>query len=108
MKLATLLLLASMICPAAAQPAADPTIAIDKVMRVAARKLAKFDASHPTAKVYPTDAKGAEWTTVDPSDWVSGFYPGALWYVYEYAKAEKWPDADAWRQLLRAALVALP
>ncbi len=98
MKLATLLLLASMICPAAAQPAADPTIAIDKVMRVAARKLAKFDASHPTAKVYPTDAKGAEWTTVDPSDWVSGFYPGALWYVYEYAKAEKWPDADAWRQ----------
>jgi hypothetical protein len=98
MKPATLLLIASLLAPVSAQPAADPSINIDKVMRVAARKLAKFDATHPEKTAYPTDAKGAEWTTVDPSDWVSGFYPGALWYVYEYAKAEKWPDADAWRQ----------
>jgi unsaturated chondroitin disaccharide hydrolase len=98
MKTATLLILASMISSATAQPAADPSIDIDKVMRVAARKLAKFDASQPERKAYPTDAKGAEWTTVDPSDWVSGFYPGALWYVYEHAKSEKWPDAESWRK----------
>jgi hypothetical protein len=98
MKPATLLLLAALLSPVSAQPAADPSIDIDKVMRVAARKLAKFDAAHPEKTAYPTDAKGADWTTVAPSDWVSGFYPGALWYVYEYAKAEKWPDADAWRK----------
>lgn len=98
MKTVTLLLLASLLSPVAAQPAADPSIDIDKVMRVAARKLAKFDASHPEKTAYPTDAKGDTWTTVDPSDWVSGFYPGALWYVYEHAKSEKWPDAEAWRR----------
>ncbi len=97
MKTATLLLLASLLPAVAEPPAADPAIDIEKVMRIAASKLAKFDASHPEKTAYPTDAKGAEWTTVDPSDWVSGFYPGALWYVYEHAKAEKWPDAEAWR-----------
>lgn len=98
MKTATLFLLAAMICSSAAQPAADPSIDIDKVMRVASRKFARFDAAHPDHKVYPTDAKGADWTPVDPSDWVSGFYPGALWYLYEYAAAEKWPDAPTWRK----------
>lgn len=98
MKPATLFILASLIGPVAAQPAADPTIDIDRVMRVATVKLAKFDASQPERKAYPTDAKGAEWTTVDASDWVSGFYPGALWYVYEYAKEKQWPDAPTWRQ----------
>lgn len=74
----------------------DPST-IDRVMRVAAHKLAKFDASHPNRDVYPNDAKAAEWTTVAAHDWESGFYPGALWYVYEHAKTAKWPDAPEWR-----------
>ena len=98
MKTTTLFLLASLLCPLTAQPAKDPSIDIDKVMRVAARKFPKFDAAHPDRKLYPTDAKGAEWTTVKPSDWVSGYYPGALWFLYEYADAQKWPDAPVWRE----------
>ena len=66
-------------------------------MRVAARKLAAFDATHEKKDAYPTDAKGGTWRTVPASDWVSGFYPGALWYLYEYAREAKWPDAEACR-----------
>ena len=67
-------------------------------MRAAATKLAAHDALHPSKTEYPNDAKGAEWHTVKASDWVSGFYPGALWYLYEYARDEGWQDAEAWRK----------
>ena len=70
---------------------------IDTFVRVAAGKLAKFDSAHPSRDVYPNDAKGAQWTTVGAHDWESGFYPGALWYVYEHAKQAGWPDAHEWR-----------
>ncbi|MGK9369892.1 glycoside hydrolase family 88 protein [Melioribacter sp. Ez-97] len=31
--------------------------------------------------------------TVEPYDWTSGFFPGSLWYLYEYTKDEKWLNA---------------
>lgn len=71
---------------------------IDHVFRIAARKLARFDALHPDKDRYPNDAKGAEWTTVAAHDWESGFYPGALWFVYEHALASNWSDAEDWRK----------
>ena len=80
--------------------AAEPVpgaIDVDRVMRVAARKFATFDASRENQNAYPTEAKGAVWKTVPPKDWVSGFYPGALWYLYEYARDNQWPDAELWR-----------
>ena len=30
---------------------------------------------------------------VGPYDWTSGFFPGSLWYLYEYSKEEKWKKA---------------
>lgn len=30
---------------------------------------------------------------VPSRDWCSGFFPGSLWYTYEYTKDEKWKDA---------------
>ncbi len=83
--------------PALAPAAPDGAVDVDRIMRVAARKLAAFDASRADKSGYPTEAKGATWVTVPPKDWVSGFYPGALWYLYEYAQACQWPDAAAWR-----------
>lgn len=71
---------------------------IDHVFRIAARKLARFDVLHPDKDRYPNDAKGSEWTTVAAHDWESGFYPGALWFVYEHALASNWPDAEDWRK----------
>ncbi len=77
--------------------ALEEAVDVDGVMRIAARKLAAFDASRADKSGFPTEAKGATWVTVPARDWVSGFYPGALWYLYEYAQACQWPDADAWR-----------
>ncbi len=33
---------------------------------------------------------GHEWNFVTFTDWTSGFWPGTLWYVYEYKKKEEW------------------
>ena len=94
--LLTALLLASPAALLAAQPVGD-YIDVDGVMRVTARKLAAFDLSQPYKTNFPTDAKGVQWRTVGAADWVSGFYPGSLWYLYEYARDQKWPEAQAWR-----------
>jgi unsaturated chondroitin disaccharide hydrolase len=34
---------------------------------------------------------------VSPEDWTSGFFPGSLWYIYEYTGKDKWKDAAAKR-----------
>ena len=31
--------------------------------------------------------------TVDPKEWTSGFFPGSLWYLYEYTQAPEWKEA---------------
>jgi unsaturated chondroitin disaccharide hydrolase len=82
-------------------------IDIDRILRAAARKLGRFDALHPGRDRFPSDAKGAEWTTVAVHDWESGFYPGALWYVYEHAVTAGWPDAAEWRARAEAWTDAL-
>ncbi|MCB1130387.1 MAG: glycoside hydrolase family 88 protein, partial [Verrucomicrobiae bacterium] len=79
-------------------PTAGP-IAFEAVMRTAATKLAAFDRAHPQRDAYPTDAKGPHWRTVKVHDWESGFYPGCLWYLYEYARDAGWDDADRWLRL---------
>jgi unsaturated chondroitin disaccharide hydrolase len=73
-------------------------IPVDDAVAVIARKLAAYDAGQPDKAAYPNEAKGATWSTVPAKDWVSGFYPGALWYTYEFAKRRNWPDQEAWRQ----------
>ncbi|MCP5533667.1 MAG: glycoside hydrolase family 88 protein [Akkermansiaceae bacterium] len=79
-------------------PTAGP-IAFEAVMRTAATKLAAFDRAHPRRDSYPTDAKGPHWRTVKVHDWESGFYPGCLWYLYEYARDAGWDDSDRWLRL---------
>ena len=32
---------------------------------------------------------------IGPKDWCSGFFPGSLWYLYEYTKDESWKTAAA-------------
>jgi len=73
-------------------------IDIDAAVASMARKLAHYDDHQPDRSAYPNEAKADVWSTVPASDWVSGFYPGALWYVYEFAMRRQWPDQDLWRQ----------
>ena len=73
-------------------------IDIDAAVANLARKLAHYDDHQPDKSAYPNEAKADVWSTVPAADWVSGFYPGALWYVYEFATRRQWPDRDLWRQ----------
>ncbi len=66
----------------AASPAALDGIDTDAAVAHIARKLAHYDDHQPDKSAYPNEAKADVWSTVPASDWVSGFYPGALWYVY--------------------------
>jgi unsaturated chondroitin disaccharide hydrolase len=49
----------------------------------------------PNAKAIPRNIPSDHtlWRYVDYTDWVSGFWPGELWYIYEYTKDPKWQSA---------------
>jgi len=79
--------------------AADATVIdTDHAVTVIAKKLAAYDVAQSDKTAYPTEAKGAFWVSVPAKDWVSGFYPGALWYTYEFAQRRHWPDQAEWRR----------
>ena len=77
---------------------AQDGIDIDTAVASMARKLAHYDDHQSDKSAYPNEAKADVWSTVPAPDWVSGFYPGALWYVYEFAMRRQWPDQERWRQ----------
>lgn len=64
-------------------------------LRLSIRELGAGDTvRYPRA----TNADGT-WKTIAITDWTSGFFPGCLWYMYEYSKdpffrsaAEKWTE----------------
>jgi unsaturated chondroitin disaccharide hydrolase len=82
------------------EPSADlPVIDVAGVLAAAQVKLAAHDARHSLKTRYASQAKlnGPTWSTVAASNWESGFYPGALWYLYEATGDPQWLDrARAW------------
>ena len=48
------------------------------------------------------DSGKTNWRFVKYQDWTSGFWPGVLWYLYEYTGDEKWEnEADKFSELLQ-------
>lgn len=45
------------------------------------------------ALVSPRTLENGELKLVPSKDWTSGFFPGELWYLYEYSENEKWLNA---------------
>ena len=41
----------------------------------------------------PRTFEGGELRLVRPEDWTSGFFPGSLWYLYEYTGQPRWKSA---------------
>ena len=46
-----------------------------------------------TANKLPRRWENGQLVTVDPTEWTSGFFPGSLWYLYEFTQAPEWKDA---------------
>lgn len=46
-----------------------------------------------TKDKFPRRWENGQLVTVDPKEWTSGFFPGSLWYLYEFTQAAEWKDA---------------
>ena len=42
---------------------------------------------------FPRRWENGQLVTIGPKEWTSGFFPGTLWYLYEYTQAPEWKDA---------------
>ena len=52
---------------------------------------------------YPRSSKNGYLTYVTIEEWTGGFWPGALWYMYEYTQDPKWKDAATkWTESLES------
>lgn len=47
-------------------------------------------AETPRGEVSPRTIEGGRLKLVVSRDWTSGFFPGILWYLYDYTKDKKW------------------
>lgn len=55
----------------------------------------------PKMPLLPRTVQNGELESTDIYDWVSGFFPGTLWYLYEYTKSDFWKnEAQKWTALL--------
>ena len=66
-----------------------PTILADA--QVQYRGMLKQMEAYPG--LLPRTVDKGKFSAVKPEDWTSGFFPGSLWYLYEYTKAEEWKVA---------------
>ena len=46
-----------------------------------------------TTNKFPRRWENGQLVTVGPTEWTSGFFPGSLWYLYEYTQAPEWKEA---------------
>lgn len=67
----------------------EPISAVaDRVFKTAVYEFSEMDKSLDPGR-YPRSYKYGELITSDTQWWCSGFYPGSLWYVYEYTGNEE-------------------
>ncbi|QDK81046.1 glucuronyl hydrolase [Spirosoma sp. KCTC 42546] len=72
---------------------AQPKLNVDQALTYCVDQAAKISATLPTtAPNLPRNILNGktQWKYIDYKDWTSGFWPGTLWYVYEYTKDPKW------------------
>jgi unsaturated chondroitin disaccharide hydrolase len=55
---------------------------VDSARKVSAEKL-----------VFPRTLVDGKLKLISSTDWTSGFFPGELWYLYEFTKQDKWKTA---------------
>jgi unsaturated chondroitin disaccharide hydrolase len=78
----------------AAEPPADDLLArIPATIRTATAQYEFLLKSLPGTNNLPRTFEGGKLKTVGPRDWTGGFFPGSLWYLYEYTDEPKWKSA---------------
>lgn len=78
------------------KPEAISTVDVEKTMNVARAHLENCLREHTDKTLFPRSTKSDGSLNAVPSrDWTSGFYPGSLWYMYDYTKEKSWADSAA-------------
>ena len=67
---------------------------IDEQIKYATVQATKTLQLVPGDSLLPRNVENGDnsWNFVPKEDWTSGFWPGTLWYLYEYTGNEKWKD----------------
>lgn len=79
----------------------DPvTVLADKVFDLAAIQYAHMDDALGNDGFPKCTGKDGNLVTSDKGWWCSGFYPGSLWYIYEYTGDERFKEL-AWKHTRR-------
>jgi unsaturated chondroitin disaccharide hydrolase len=61
--------------------------------RAESQYTALLKAMEGTENLQPRRWQNNKLVTVGPKDWTSGFFPGSLWYLYEYTNNKSWEKA---------------
>lgn len=81
-----LVLLGGWISPAVAGTKGMKKVVEDALTFSVRQSMSMFAGIKDRKEVLPRTAKDGNMITCDPAWWTSGFYPGTLWYCYEYSK----------------------
>lgn len=75
------------------QPSTDPSKIAQESLEMATQQLLLSIESLGDTDQNPRTAENGVLRQVKSRDWTSGFYPGCLWYIYEYTGDEKFLEA---------------
>lgn len=65
-------------------------LAVNEIVHNAEKHYAAQDQLFPVADKYPRTVRNNQLYTTRLNDWTEGFFPGVLWYIYEFNKDEQW------------------
>lgn len=67
------------------------TVPVKSAMQAVQTHLASMAQTNTDVTKYPRSTKkDGTLATTSSRDWTSGFYPGSLWYLYDYTEDKKW------------------
>jgi hypothetical protein len=72
---------------------AGPAALIDENFALAARQYARLLRDITAPDKLPHTFEHGKLVLVPPEGWTSGFFPGALWLIYEHTRAPRWKRA---------------
>jgi rhamnogalacturonyl hydrolase YesR len=77
-------------------------LAVDTILELYMDKYRTFFTHYDDSTKFPRSFEGGELQLVAPDDWTSGFFPGILWYLYEYSGDDDMlKSARKWTHTLR-------
>ncbi|HEX8462286.1 MAG TPA: glucuronyl hydrolase, partial [Segetibacter sp.] len=73
---------------------------IQKVISLAEQQYQAYIKTYSDTIRYPRSSKAnGTLYEVNSDDWTSGFFPGCLWYLYQFTKKDQWKNtARKWTE----------